>query len=817
MDAPEIPWEQLAPLPGATPIMGGMGIVLRGSWRAPRSAARPVAVKVLQAGGLSGAPLEDALALVQREARAMRAAFDDGLNEFVVQLYGLARGPAPQQWLAALGAGAAARVVLGAGKGGSGGGGGEQLLALVMRWEEGGSLHELLHSPTRAWGAGTGERLLLCAQLASGLGALHGCSAGELVHGDIKAENVLLSYTAGAGSTPRPRISVSLRPPCAPASLRPSPSRTPPSPPRSTTFPFQDFGLATLRAAGRASRVSSVGSTLDKRGTWPYMAPEMLLENEHGEVFPASRSTDVYALGVLCWEVLTGRLPWEGMTEQRMVTALALAQARGEVALPRGVPLTTPPLPVDTPAAVKALLERCLGSRGARPRVDAVAEALHQAAQAMASGVFDVFLSHAWEPALDREPARHAPLTTEVYLRLTDAGLRVWLDTAEMGANPQESMRRGIEASGCVVALLSDRYGGRANCLRELEWARELGKPVVGCLAQAGGWFPARGGALADALDPDTHLFADLRAAAGVAWGAEAGVPAAEREALTKGAEALPKVLRLVREHVRARGVGGSGGSGGAGASGSGGRSSTGSGGAPACSELPLDAAADTPLPPPPLQPPAPPPPPKPPLRRFYGMVPIKQNGDRDFGPRIFGSLQVWRAAHPDAVVADVSGRVDLKDADFFNLRGIKALDMGGCAGVTDAAFSHLRGIHTLVMNGCNQAGITDAAFAHLRGIHTLDISECNQAGITDAAFENLRGIHQLSIVGCDQPSITSASMHHLKGIDYLALYGVRPIVEASARWHGLPVWERKCFWTCFILCCGCFDNCCYRCCELCP
>ena len=300
-----------------------------------------------------------------------------------------------------------------------------------------------------------------------------------------------------------------------------------------------------LREAERISRVSSLVEATAKRGSWPYMAPEMLLEGEAGAApLAASRSTDVYALGVLCWEVLSGIRPWEGYSKQRIESALVQAKARGE-ALPRG--MLSAQLPVDLPATARDLLDRCLAvDRGARPKIGEVAKTLHQATQAMASGVFDVFLSHAWEGE------RHASLTTEVYLRLTDAGLRVWLDSAEMGANPQESMSAGIEASSCVVALLSDRYSGSANCMRELAWARAKGKPVVGCLAQAG-YFPARGSALAAALDPGTNMYADLRAAAGVAWDAGAGVAASEREKLTKAADALPKVLRLVREHMQGR------------------------------------------------------------------------------------------------------------------------------------------------------------------------------------------------------------------------------------------------------------------------
>jgi serine/threonine protein kinase len=526
-----IPWAELKPvapqLPAGVapaPTQGGMGIVLRGTWRPARAGAlsHAVAVKVLKAGHLASASQASTLELLQREAAAMRAASDDGMNEYVAQLYGVASGSAPAAWVDALGAHASACLLPdGSSSGGGGGGGGGQCLALVMRWEEGGSLHELLHSPTLAWGAGTAERLLLCARIASGVGALHCCGSSTLIHGDIKPANVLLSHAPGAGGALRPRI-------C-------------------------DFGFAQQRSASvfTTSQHSAAAATATaKLGTLPYMAPEMLLEDESGKTKPASRSTDVYALGVLCWEVLCGRLPWEAFTEQRMIAALMQAQARGGE-LPRGVPLTSPPLPVDTPAEVKAVLEACLGAaRDARPRVDAMAEALHQAAQTMASGEFDVFLSHAWGA-----DGRHAPLTTEVYLRLIDAGLRVWLDTAEMGADPTKSMQKGIRNSKCVVALLNERYGTRPNCLRELTWAKEMSKPVVGCLAEPQkDWF--LGEALRALLPPDTHLFPDLRVAAGVDWGAGEGVTPAQRELLTKAPEALPKVLRLVGLAVEGGGGG---------------------------------------------------------------------------------------------------------------------------------------------------------------------------------------------------------------------------------------------------------------------
>lgn len=48
-------------------------------------------------------------------------------------------------------------------------------------------------------------------------------------------------------------------------------------------------------------------------GTPVYSAPEMLSGEEDGHVARASRSTDIYALGLLMYEVLTRRKPYEGI------------------------------------------------------------------------------------------------------------------------------------------------------------------------------------------------------------------------------------------------------------------------------------------------------------------------------------------------------------------------------------------------------------------------------------------------------------------------------------------------------------------------
>ncbi len=75
-----------------------------------------------------------------------------------------------------------------------------------------------------------------------------------------------------------------------------------------------DFGLA--RGAGQPTHLTTIGLAI---GTPGYMAPEQVMGHE------VDRRADIYAMGVLTFEMLTGRLPFIGAN--RMEVAYATVNA----------------------------------------------------------------------------------------------------------------------------------------------------------------------------------------------------------------------------------------------------------------------------------------------------------------------------------------------------------------------------------------------------------------------------------------------------------------------------------------------------------
>ena len=132
---------------------------------------------------------------------------------------------------------------------------------IVMELIEGADLRRYL----RSRGVLAIDRAIIIAHdVALGLGAAH---RRGIVHRDVKPQNVLVG--------------------------------------RDGSIKLTDFGIASVYKDINAERLTTTGMTL---GTVQYYAPEQA----QGEI--VSPAADVYALGIVMYEMLTGRTPFDGDT-----------------------------------------------------------------------------------------------------------------------------------------------------------------------------------------------------------------------------------------------------------------------------------------------------------------------------------------------------------------------------------------------------------------------------------------------------------------------------------------------------------------------
>ncbi len=137
---------------------------------------------------------------------------------------------------------------------------------MVMEFVDGEPLHRILFREKRLSVRKACEIVLQVAE------ALHYIHKQNVVHCDIKTENILIAEEDLEGK--RTKMVAKLL----------------------------DFGLARPLTGPRASTSFS--------GTPHYVAPERI----RGE--PASPSSDVYGVGILLYELLTGQVPWDGPVQK---------------------------------------------------------------------------------------------------------------------------------------------------------------------------------------------------------------------------------------------------------------------------------------------------------------------------------------------------------------------------------------------------------------------------------------------------------------------------------------------------------------------
>ena len=148
---------------------------------------------------------------------------------------------------------------------------------IVMEYVEGKSVAQLLQTRGRL---GPEIAVEIGVQACAGLEYAH---RQGIIHRDVKPGNLMV-----IGGPVGRRVN------------RDTTAHEPPT--GEMTVKLTDFGIARASAQTRLTQVGSVV------GTAAYLAPEQARGEE------ATPASDVYALGVVLYQLLTGRLPWEGST-----------------------------------------------------------------------------------------------------------------------------------------------------------------------------------------------------------------------------------------------------------------------------------------------------------------------------------------------------------------------------------------------------------------------------------------------------------------------------------------------------------------------
>ena len=285
---------------------------------------------------------------------------------------------------------------------------GEVLPYVVMELVDGRTLADLLSGNRIPWRLA----VLICAQVAAALTAAH---ARGIVHRDVKPGNVMVT---------------------------------------SAGVKLVDFGIS----AAVGDMDGADGRLL---GTPAYLAPERI---DGGPVRPA---TDVYALGVLLYLSLAGRMPWQASTTTQMLKAHYYVDP---------APL---PAVAGLPAEVARLVSRCLAKKpGERPSAAEAAQLLGRIA--------------GLAPATDLHAAAAATEAIVVRGRWRDRAVAL----AGAGTARVPGGRRTLAAAAAAVALTAAGLTAWAGDEPRMSSPAAAGSPQRACTVEAAS---GRGGATSPA------------------------------------------------------------------------------------------------------------------------------------------------------------------------------------------------------------------------------------------------------------------------------------------------------------------------------
>lgn len=168
-------------------------------------------------------------------------------------------------------------------------------LCIVTEFLPRGSLFRLLQKNTAK--LDPRRRVHMAIDIARGMNYLHHCSP-PIVHRDLKSSNLLVD--------------------------------------KNWTVKVADFGLSRLK-------LETFLRTKTGKGTPQWMAPEVLC-NE-----PSDEKSDVYSYGVILWELVTQKIPWDNLNTMQVIGAVGFMDQRLDI-------------PSDTDPKWASMIESCWDS-----------------------------------------------------------------------------------------------------------------------------------------------------------------------------------------------------------------------------------------------------------------------------------------------------------------------------------------------------------------------------------------------------------------------------------------------------------------------
>ncbi|KAL8234380.1 hypothetical protein R6Q59_020480 [Mikania micrantha] len=193
-------------------------------------------------------------------------------------------------------------------------------LCIVTEFMSGGSVYDYLHKQKGTFKLPT--LLKVSIDISKGMNYLH---QNNIIHRDLKAANLLMD--------------------------------------EHDVVKVADFGVARVKA--------QTGVMTAETGTYRWMAPEVI---EHK---PYDHKADVFSFGVVLWELLTGKVPYEYLTPLQAAVGVVQKGLR-------------PTIPKNTPPKLAELLEKCWQQDpNLRPDFTEIIEILKQISKEVGEDVDD--------------------------------------------------------------------------------------------------------------------------------------------------------------------------------------------------------------------------------------------------------------------------------------------------------------------------------------------------------------------------------------------------------------------------------------------